>query len=228
MIRPLPRAPALLLLDLDGTLADTFPDLAWALARTLEDHALPEPALERARAHVWAGASAMIKAALAGREADIEAVTARFLDLYEANVAARTRLYPGMDEVMVALEHAGCAAGVVTNKRARFTAPLLRGLGLAPRLCCVVSADTTTRPKPHPDPLLHAAARAGVAPQACAYVGDARTDVLAARAAGMPVAVACWGYLDGDDPTTWGADALLARPADLLTWLGLDRPAAPG
>ncbi len=216
--------PALVLFDLDGTLADTFPDLQWALARAMDEHDLAAPDAAAVRAQVTGGARAMVEAALSGCAADVdaEAVRHRFLELYEAHIAARTRLYPGMPAVLDALEHSGAALGVVTNKVARFTDPLLDALQMRPRLRCVVSGDTAARPKPHPDPLLHAARVAGETPGRCLYVGDAEKDVHAARAAGMPIAVAAWGYLGpGDDPYRWRPDRVLQQPRDLLDWLGL-------
>jgi len=223
---PAPRAgaaPGLVLFDLDGTLADTFPDLENALARALEEHGLAPPADRDAlRAQVSHGSRAMTRCALAGRAGDAAAVQERFLAHYRGALAAHTRLFAGMAQVLHTLAAHGVGAGVVTNKRAAYTDPLIDALGLRPRLRCVVSGDTAPRAKPHPDPLQLAAARAGVACARCVYVGDAQNDVRAARAAGMPVAVAAWGYLPHDeDPADWGADRLLVHPGELPAWLGL-------
>jgi phosphoglycolate phosphatase len=110
--------------------------------------------------------------------------------------------------------------GVVTNKAARFSEPLLRLLGVEPAPACIVSGDTTGKLKPAPDSLLHAAASLALAPGECLYVGDDLRDVHAARAAGMKVIVAAWGYLgDTGDPATWGADAVIGDPMDVLKWL---------
>lgn len=217
-----PRSARLVLFDLDGTLADTLPDLAWALNRALAEHGLASAADDVLRGCVSRGARAMTQAALCGRDADCEAVLERFLELYQDNIAVHSRLFHGMQRVLDSIDAAGLGAGVVTNKLTVFTDPLLRHLALDGRLRCVVSGDTAARAKPHPDPLLHAALAADVEPSRCVYVGDARGDVIASRAAGMPVAAACWGYLDAqDDPATWRADVVLREPAQLLDWLGL-------
>ena len=117
---------------------------------------------------------------------------------------------------------AGRRWGIVTNKATRFTAPIVAGLGLAPRAAVVIAGDTTPFAKPHPEPLLEAARRLGIAPSACAYVGDDMRDVLAGRAAGMVTLAASWGYLGLDEPVAdWGADHVLSSPGQLLQWLKL-------
>lgn len=212
--------PALVLFDLDGTLADTFPDLLWALRRALEERGLPPPEAGAVRARVSQGGRSMTECTAAGGSADAEPVHHRFLELYGQNVAVRTRLFPGMDRVLDTLESRGTGIGVVTSKRSCFSEPLIDALGLRARLACLVSGDGTPRSKPHPDPLLHAAREAGTPAGRCVYVGDARNDVLAARAAGMGAAVATYGYLPpGEDPALWQADVLLAEPVALLDWL---------
>jgi phosphoglycolate phosphatase len=212
----------LVLFDLDGTLADTFPDLENALGRALAEHGLAPGESARVRAAVSAGSRAMVEAALAGRPADAASLQARFLAHYRATLAERTRLFEGMAAVLDTLSAHGLGAGVVTNKLAAFTDPLIAALGLTTRLRCVVSGDSAPRAKPHPDPLRLAARRAGVPSARCVYVGDARNDVLAARAAGMPVAVAAWGYLPAEeDPASWAPDRLVRHPSQLLSWLGL-------
>ena len=118
----------------------------------------------------------------------------------------------------------GLRWGIVTNKPGWLAAPLLAEVGLAERCACLVAGDTLAERKPHPLPLLHAAALLGLEPRECAYVGDAERDVQAARNAGMIPLVAGFGYLgDGDDPAAWRADAVFARPEDLVDWLGLGR-----
>ena len=144
----------------------------------------------------------------------------RFLDLYEQALCVHTQLYAGMAELLGELDRRTIAWGIVTNKPRRFTDPLVRELRLHTRAACVVSGDTTPRPKPAPDPLLHAARVMRIAPAACLYVGDDLRDVQGARAAGMPVIAAGWGYLgEGGDPASWGADAVLAHPAEVLGFL---------
>ncbi|MDX1430839.1 MAG: HAD-IA family hydrolase, partial [Gammaproteobacteria bacterium] len=191
------RAPRAVLLDLDGTLVDTFPDLIAALNHALAEAGLAPAGDTALRALVSHGAGAMLDAALAGRlqRAARDRLLARFLARYESEVAARSRLVPGMDAVLDALEAHAVPWGIVTSKLARFTVPLVRALALDARAACVVSGDSTARGKPHPDPLLHACARLGIAPARCVYVGDARADVDAGRAAGLGTVVAAFGYL---------------------------------
>jgi phosphoglycolate phosphatase-like HAD superfamily hydrolase len=128
--------------------------------------------------------------------------------------------------VLDALDRVGVRYGVVTNKQARFSEPLIDNLRLRSRLCCLVSGDTARRAKPHADPLVLAAKLCGVATTQCVYIGDAHNDVIAARAANMPVAVATYGYIGVDEkPQSWNADALIAQPSDLHDWLQLPEAA---
>jgi phosphoglycolate phosphatase len=210
------------LFDLDGTLADTAPDLARALNRVRAERKCQPLPLEVTRPYTSSGARGLISIGfgiLPGHP-EFEHVKTRFLDLYEEDVCVDTRLYDGMPELLAALESSAITWGVVTNKAARFTTPLMARLGLDARAACIVCGDTAARPKPHPDPLLHAAASLGIAPDQCLYVGDDRRDVLAARAAGMPVLAAGFGYLGvGSGPEDWGADAVIANPLDTLKYL---------
>ncbi len=125
-----------------------------------------------------------------------------------------------MPQVLASLESAGIRWGIVTNKIARFTVPLVAAIGLAPRASAVVSGDTTAYAKPHPAPLLHAAELSGVAPELCVYVGDDLRDIQAGKAAGMRTVTAAYGYCgEGDPPETWGADFLVRHPAELIPLL---------
>jgi len=210
-----------ILFDLDGTLLDTAPDMVGAL-NTLrgEEHLAPLP-FDLVRSGVSHGAARLVAIGFPhATEAALAALQTRFLDIYRGALSAGTRLFPGMDEVLDALEGRGLKSGIVTNKAAWLTEPLLEQLGLRPRFACVVSGDTLAERKPHPLPLLHAARLAGVSPGECIYVGDAERDVQAAHAAGMPVLVANYGYLQADeDPATWGGDGYLEQPLNLLDWL---------
>ena len=130
-----------------------------------------------------------------------------------------TRLFDGVEALLAASE-VDRKWGVVTNKAKRFTDPLSRSIGFTGRASCVVSGDTTPHAKPHPEPLLHAAAVSCVAAHECIYVGDDLRDIEAGRAAGMKTLAVTWGYLgDTDPPETWGADAVIARPAQVLEYL---------
>lgn len=210
------------LFDLDGTLLDTAPDLAGALNRVRAEDGLPPLPYETIRPHVSNGSVALVKLGFEHHEQS-EAFAERrqrLLDTYHAHVADESRLFAGIATVLDRLEATGRTWGIVTNKPGWLTTPLLAALGLDARPGCVVSGDTAARAKPHPDPLLAAAAALSLAPSACLYVGDAERDVAAARAAGMPVVVAAWGYIPpGENPEAWQGDACIARPADLLAWL---------
>jgi phosphoglycolate phosphatase len=144
----------------------------------------------------------------------------RLLEIYRDNIARLTRPFAGMDQVLETLEHRGLNWGVVTNKPAWLTEPLMKELGLYDRAATIVSGDTLAERKPHPAPMLHACAFAGSRPDECLYVGDAKRDIEAGRNAGMHTMVALFGYIgDEDDPHNWGADALVASPQAILEWL---------
>jgi N-acetyl-D-muramate 6-phosphate phosphatase len=209
------------LFDLDGTLLDTAPDLYGALNQLRAEQNLGPLPYDTVRGVVSHGSGRVVKVGFPDTDGeDFLALQRRFLEIYRGALSRETRLFPGMDEVLRKLANWHLKAGIVTNKPARFTDPLLAELGLTARFACVVSADTVAERKPHPLPLLHAAALAGVAPGECIYVGDAERDVQAAHAAGMPAVVAKYGYLWADeDATAWGGDAYLDRPLDLLDWL---------
>jgi len=213
-----------LLLDLDGTLVDTAPDMAAALAAVMAAEGLPELPFRRVRCHVSDGARGLINLGFADADAERhEALKLALLAAYAERVAVDSAVFPGMQDVLRAVSAAGMPWGVVTNKPARFTDPLMAALGLTEDAACVISGDTAARAKPHPEPMLMAADILGVDPGACLYVGDARRDIEAALAAAMvPVAVR-WGYIkDGDDPDDWGARFLIDAPAELLPVLALE------
>jgi phosphoglycolate phosphatase len=207
------------LLDLDGTLADTLPDLSNALNRALGERNLAPLDPRALRPVVSRGSQAMVETASRGQLGDDELarLRERFLAIYGDNIARRSRLMDGMDALLEELEERGLAWGIVTNKLEAFTGPLVEALGIHERAACIVSGDTAARAKPHPDPLLHACALTGTAPTRCVYVGDARNDVLAGQRAGMATVVALFGYIaDGEDPQSWGADGVIRSPGELL------------
>ncbi len=216
------RAPSTVLFDLDGTFADTFPDLSHALHQALVEHGLEPVPLDLLRPVVSLGARAMAEQACAGAvdERALDTLLERFLGLYRANVSHHTRLFDGMQNVLDELQRRAIPWGIVTNKRRAFTEPLMRALDPHGRAACIVSGDSTSNAKPHPQPLLHACKLAGCRPADCVYVGDAENDVIAARRAGMRSVVALYGYIaPGDDPRAWGADASIDSPRALLAWI---------
>lgn len=216
-----PRCRAVLF-DLDGTLADTAPDLAGALNALLAELGRPPLPFVAIRPHVSHGARALLRFGLdVERETPgYEALLQRFLALYRGAIAAQTRLFDGMPALLAATEARGLPWGVVTNKPAWLTGPLMAALGLTARAGCIVSGDTTAHAKPHPEPLLHASRVLAVPPAACLFVGDAERDIEAGRRAGMRTLVARFGYLGPDDrPESWGADGFVDTPGEILAWL---------
>jgi 2-phosphoglycolate phosphatase len=217
------RSPILgVLFDLDGTLVDSAPDLAGAANRLRADHGLPPLPLATLRPMVGAGARGMVGLAFGVEpgEPRFEGLRDGFLSHYEAGLLQSTRPFDGIEALLTALESAGLPWGIVTNNAARFTTPIVAGLGLAQRAAVVICGDTTPHSKPHPDPLFAAARAMGLAPESVAYVGDDLRDAQAARAAGMPMIAAAWGYLGSGEPIeAWGAHVIAKRPSDVSDWL---------
>lgn len=214
-------ALAAVLFDLDGTLLDTAPDMVGALNALRREQSLAPLPYDTVRSAVSHGSARVVKAGFPDANPELfTTLQQRFLEIYRGALSRETRLFPGMDEVLEALAKWRIKSGIVTNKPAWLTEPLLGELGLRARFVCVVSGDTLAQRKPHPLPLLHAAALAEAAPSDCIYVGDAERDVQAAHAAPMPALVANYGYLRADeDSTRWGGDGYLTQPLDLLDWL---------
>lgn len=213
------------LFDLDGTLADTAPDLAAALNRTLGLHSRPPLPYSRIRPEVSHGAAALIQLGfgLTPEEEEFESLRQDLLRFYRTNIHRKTTLFPGMEKVLKQLETHNIRWGVVTNKPSSLTNPLMESMGLTGRAACIVSGDTTSNKKPHAEPILHACKLAGGHhPDECLYVGDARRDIESGRNAGAATLIALFGYLGNNDrPGEWGADGMVKRPEQILEWLGL-------
>lgn len=214
--------PLAVLFDLDGTLLDTAPDLAGALNRVRADDALDALPYADIRPWISHGSHALMRLGfrLAAGTPGYESRRQRLLELYRAHIAEQTALFPGMAAVLHALETRGLPWGIVTNKPGWLTTPLLEAVALNGRAACVIAGDTLPESKPHPAPLLAAAALLGLPASACLYVGDAESDAQAALAAGMTCLIARYGYLaPGDEPARWPAAGVIETPADLLAWL---------
>jgi phosphoglycolate phosphatase len=210
------------LFDLDGTLADTAPDLAHALNATLEAFGRKPLPFERIRPVVSHGGIALIRLGfgMAPEEPGFEERRQHLLQVYQRNICRHTRLFPGMAEVLRELAARGVPWGVVTNKPSWLTDPLMEALGLSARTPAIVSSDTCAERKPHPLPVQHACMLLGVDPGDCWYVGDAGRDMQAARAAGCLAIGATYGYLCPEDPVAaWGCALEIDHPRRLLTLL---------
>lgn len=217
-MRPAQR-PGAILFDLDGTLVDTAPDLGRAANAVRADAGLAPLPLADYRPVASAGARGLLKVAF-GIDPDHPDYAARrdaFLRHYRTGLSRESRLFDGMDHALTEFERAGIRWGVVTNKPLWLTEPLLAELGLAERSAVTIGIVEGLAPKPAPDGLLRACDTLGLAPAQCVYVGDDLRDVTAARAAGMPVLAAGWGYVGWGEPIeSWKADAILHAPRDLL------------
>ena len=209
------------LFDLDGTLADTAPDLAAALNRLRAEQGLEPLPLEDVRPFASAGARGLVHVGFDAKPGDSEydALREAFLEFYREHTCVDTRLFPGIPELLAELARRDIPWGVVTNKATRFTDRVIEALKLAP--ACVVSGDTTPHLKPHPAPLLHAAGLLALPPAQCLYLGDDLRDIQGARAAGMRAIAVDWGYHHpaSGGPGTWQAEAVISQPQDLIRML---------
>lgn len=212
-----------MLFDLDGTFADTAPDLARALNHTLARHGRAQLAFERIRPQVSHGGMALIRLGfeIEPEHPDFEGYRQELLDYYQQNLSRYTTLFPGIEELLLRLEEQHIPWGIVTNKPGWLTDPLMQQLGLSERAACIVSGDTTENRKPHPQPILHACRLLQVAPVDSIYVGDALRDIQAGSQAGSTTLTALFGYIgENDRPEEWGADGSIDHPLEVLDWLG--------
>ena len=207
--------PSMILIDLDGTLVDSVPDLAYCVDAMMERLGRPPHGEAKVRNWVGNGVERLVRRSLIGQlegepdEADFQVAYPIFLELYRDNTSQRSQLFPGIREGLDWLKAAGYRLGCVTNKAAQFTEPLLRNLGVRDYFEIVVSGDTLPRSKPDPLPLLHAAAHFGAEPAQALMIGDSISDVKAARAAGFTIFCMSYGYNHGQDIRDYHPDAVL-------------------
>lgn len=204
--------------DLDGTLADTAPDLVAAANRLLAANQRAAMPYEILRPMASAGARGLIQKSFGIGPDHPEFITLRdcFLSFYEEALLVHSKLYEGMEALLQELDEQKIPWGIVTNKQQRFTQPLTEQMGLFKRAHCVVSGDTTPHSKPHPEPILYAARLAKVDPGRAIYIGDDIRDIVSGKAAGMQTAAALYGYCGCEEPPhAWGADYMIHRPQDL-------------
>lgn len=208
-----------ILFDLDGTLVDTAPDLGYALNLQLKKHGRQLLADAEIRPFASHGSKGLLALGfgITPDDANFNQMRDEYLNLYETVLTRSPLLFDGMQIVLDSIIKKGLSWGIVTNKPGRFTVPLVKSLGLYQQAVCVISGDDAPQPKPSPATLLLACKQAEVKPAECLYIGDAERDIQAGRAAGMQTAIAMYGYIDEtDQPLTWGADATIATPDDIL------------
>ncbi len=212
-----------LLFDLDGTLLDTAPDMLATVNTLRARRDLAPVPMAGFRDQVSRGARAMIAAGMPESASDdpqaSAALVAEFLAAYQADICRHSALFPGMAQVLDALDARGVPAAIVTNKPVALAGQLLHALDLHRRFVTVIGGDSLAERKPHPLPLLVACERMGVAPGRVLMVGDDRRDIEAGRAAGSRTVAAAWGYADAGEVAAWQADVVLDRPLQLLDLL---------
>ena len=211
----------MVLIDVDGTLVDSVPDLAYCVDRMMEQLDMPVRGEAAVRQWVGNGVERLVRRALINQldgepeEALFEKAMPIFMDLYAKNTSGRSSLYPGVTEGIAYLKQAGFRLGCVTNKAEQFTVPLLKDLGIYDNFEVVVSGDTLPKKKPDPMPLLHAAEVMGVTAEQSMMLGDSMSDVKAARAAGFQIVCMSYGYNHGIDIRDSNPDAVIDSMAEL-------------
>ena len=221
------QRPEMVLIDVDGTLVDSVPDLAYCVDAMMRELDMPERGEQRVRHWVGNGVERLVKRSLINRlegEPD-EALYARALPVFEAfyreNTSKRSRLYPGVQEALDFLQTTGVRIGCVTNKASQFTLPLLQDLGVSDYFEIIICGDMVERKKPDPMPLLQAAEQLETEPQASMMLGDSMSDVKAARAAGFQIVCMSYGYNHGEDIREYNPDAVvdsMAEIKDIVDW----------
>lgn len=208
-----------LLLDLDGTLVDTAPDMVGALDRVLEENGKPKSDYQHASKLVSSGAKALVSYGfgLDISEQEHDALVQRFLEVYKTHVYVDSVVYEGLLEVLELCESTGHRWGVITNKPLHLARDLMDGLGLLKRCSVLLGGDSLPVKKPDPVPLLHSAMLLDLAPSECLYVGDHVRDIQAGRAAGMDTAAALWGYIEeSENVDDWNASYQVQRSTNLI------------
>jgi len=210
------------LFDLDGTLLDTAADLAHALNNLRKVRQLPLIPLEKIRPEAGRGCQGLLKMGfdMDMSHPDYDSFSEELLNYYHSHLCDNTDLFTGMPEVLTYLEQHAIPWGIVTNKPQRFTQQLVEHIPALSKTNCIISGDSLTNRKPHPEPILHACALLKQKPQDCLYVGDSEIDIIASRAAGTPVLAALYGYIGVDEnPQQWGADGYIEHPAEIISWI---------
>ena len=212
------------LFDLDGTFADTAPDLAASLNHVRAAHDLPALPIEILRPQASHGSRGLLKVGfdIEPEHADFIPLRDMFLDHYFNNICVQTRLFSDMPELIATLEQRNIKWGIITNKPDWLTVPLMKALGYAERAACLISGDTCSHAKPHPEPMFKACEIIDVPPAQCLYLGDDVRDMKAANASGMHGIIANYGYVGADASIeNWNAHGSINKPTELISYLNL-------
>jgi len=215
------RKPKMILIDVDGTLVDSVPDLAYCVDEMMKALGREPHGEAKVRDWVGNGVERLTRRALIGQldgepsDEDFAKGYPIFLELYKDNTSKRSCLYPGVREGLDYMKSQGYLLGCVTNKDAQFTIPLLKGLGIYDEFGIVVSGDTLPVKKPDPQPLLHAAVHFGVGAEDSLMLGDSKSDVTAARNAGFQIVCMSYGYNHGEDIRNYNPDAVIDSMVEL-------------
>ncbi len=213
--------PKMILIDVDGTLVDSVPDLAWCVDEMMKAMGREPWGEARVRDWVGNGVERLVRRALVGQldgeppDEEFDKAYPVFLDLYAENTSKRSTLYPGVREGLDYLKEQDYSLGCVTNKAEQFTLPLLRDLGIEDYFGIVVAGDTLPVKKPDPTPLLYAAEFFGTGPEHSLMIGDSMSDVKAARAAGFRIICMSYGYNHGEDIRSYGPDQVIDSMVEL-------------
>ncbi len=219
------RQPKMILIDVDGTLVDSVPDLAYCVDEMMKQLGLPQRGEAAVRNWVGNGVERLVRRALVNdldgepEETIFEKAYPIFLDLYAVNTSQRSLLYPGVIDALDYFKEQDYLIGCVTNKAEQFTLPLLKDLGLSDYFSIVICGDTLERKKPDPLPLLHAAEFFKVSPEDSLMLGDSMSDVKAARAAGFQIICMSYGYNHGVDIHDSNPDAVIDSMAEIKALL---------
>jgi len=209
------KKPEMILIDVDGTLVDSVPDLAFCVDETMKDLDRPTWGDDAVRNWVGNGVERLVKRALLGtlegepEQTLFDKAIKIFLKYYDDNVCERSKLYPGVREGLELLKSSGYSLGCVTNKAEQFTLPLLKALDVDHYFSIIICGDTLSKKKPDPLPLLHAAEFFKVDPANCLMIGDSVSDVKAARAAGFQIICMSYGYNHGQDIRDFDPDSVV-------------------
>lgn len=215
------------LFDLDGTFADTAPDLAAALNQVLQEEGKAPLAFEIIRPVVSHGGIALIRLGfdfndqqVNDKHPEFERLRLRLLEIYLKNISKLTTVFAGIEELLATLKDKNIVWGIVTNKPGWLTDPLMEQMGYTQQASTIISGDTTTERKPHPEPLFYACQQINCRPSECLFIGDAERDIIAGNAAGMTTLTALFGYIEASDtPEHWGADAMIKHPEEIENFL---------